>query len=100
MTFRPRPVIISNGPVTNQDTERQKYLDGGYPPQPPPPPPALASSVSAHGSSVPMRMGASLIYAMNRVFVPRAVSLYGNAERLSCAHKDYPCIPSVFVRNL
>ena len=31
----------------------------------PPPPPALASSVSVHGSSVPMRMGAWFIYAMN-----------------------------------
>ena len=33
--------------------------------KPLPGPPALASSVSAHGSSVPMRIGAFLIYAMN-----------------------------------
>ena len=37
--IRNRAGVIShaparNGPVTNQDTERQKYLDGVYPPNP------------------------------------------------------------------
>ena len=65
---------MCNGPITNQGTERQRYLDWGYP-QPPlgwggggaPRPPALASSVSTHGSSVPMRMGTSLRFARAHV---------------------------------